>query len=87
MDCSAPSSSLLIIPAESRISRPKLATSCNLLPLTIFVIEDCGPGVSPLDKAEIFLYLANFRPLCWQYQSASFSLTASFSIASFPFKS
>ena len=36
----APSSSVLIIPAESRISKPKLATSCNLLPLTILVIED-----------------------------------------------
>ena len=53
-----------MIPAESNISKPKLATSCNLLPLTIFVIDDLGPGVSPLERAEIFLYLAYLRPLC-----------------------
>ena len=50
-------------------------------------IEACGPGVSPLDSAEIFLYFVYFSPLCWQYQSASLSLTEPSFMAEDPFKS
>ena len=43
-------------------------------------MDASGPGASPLDRAEIVLNFVYLRPLAWQNQSASLSLTESFLI-------
>jgi len=55
--------SVFNMPAMSSESIPKFPMACNLLALTTLVMEASGPGVSPLESADIVLSLVFLSPL------------------------